>query len=253
MTTQLSRERLEALANLQSLECMALPASHAESAQMARMLLAGMDSEPVGVRSRWKDEGNGAGSWLYFTMNRYDALASDPTRDCELLYAAPPAPAIPDHLELIDKGRLMMLERSHQTLLDYRADSAWYWQGDEDDQPEILSCPVIMSVETLRELLAKSAPPAPVAVPSFVPPVIEPDYEVIKGILPTANPDEYACCIAADMWNACRAAMLKAGPVAVKCPKCGDTGLADSGGVQPWGEPISVPCDCTITAAPEQD
>ncbi|EBU1223408.1 DUF550 domain-containing protein [Salmonella enterica] len=47
--------------------------------------------------------------------------------------------------------------------------------------------------------------PAPV-----VPPAIEPDYEVIKGILPTANPDEYACCIAADMWNACRAAMLQA-------------------------------------------
>ena len=47
--------------------------------------------------------------------------------------------------------------------------------------------------------------------PAFVPPAIEPDYEVIKGILPTANPDEYACCIAADMWNACRAAMLQAG------------------------------------------
>ncbi|EAY7886566.1 DUF550 domain-containing protein [Salmonella enterica] len=41
-----------------------------------------------------------------------------------------------------------------------------------------------------------------------VPPAIKPDYEVIKSILPTANPDEYACCIAADMWNACRAAML---------------------------------------------
>lgn len=48
--------------------------------------------------------------------------------------------------------------------------------------------------------------PAPV-----VPDAIEPDYEVIKAILPTANPDEYACCIAADMWNACRAAMLEAG------------------------------------------
>ncbi|EPM4703263.1 DUF551 domain-containing protein [Salmonella enterica] len=48
--------------------------------------------------------------------------------------------------------------------------------------------------------------PAPV-----VPPAIEPDYEVIKAILPTSNPDEYACCIAADMWNACRAAMLHAG------------------------------------------
>lgn len=42
-----------------------------------------------------------------------------------------------------------------------------------------------------------------------VPPAIEPDYKVIKGILPTANPDEYACCIAADMWNACRAYMFQ--------------------------------------------
>ncbi|WP_455872120.1 hypothetical protein [Serratia proteamaculans] len=48
-----------------------------------------------------------------------------------------------------------------------------------------------------------TAPPAPA-----VPDAIEPTYEAIKAILPTANPDEYACCIGADMWNACRAAML---------------------------------------------
>ncbi|EAV4774633.1 DUF551 domain-containing protein [Salmonella enterica] len=52
--------------------------------------------------------------------------------------------------------------------------------------------------------LVSKEQPAPV-----VPPAIEPDYKVIKSILPTANPDEYACCIAADMWNACRAAMLQ--------------------------------------------
>lgn len=45
----------------------------------------------------------------------------------------------------------------------------------------------------------------------MVPPAIKQDYKVIKSILPTANPDEYACCIAADMWNACRAAMLQGG------------------------------------------
>jgi len=28
------------------------------------------------------------------------------------------------------------------------------------------------------------------------------------------------------------------------CPKCNDTGMADSGGVQPWGEPIEIECDC---------
>lgn len=55
-------------------------------------------------------------------------------------------------------------------------------------------------------MLYRHAQPVPV-----VPPAIEPDYEVIKAILPTSNPDEYACCIAADMWNACRSAMLQAG------------------------------------------
>lgn len=49
--------------------------------------------------------------------------------------------------------------------------------------------------------------PAPV-----VPDVMEPTIEAIKRILPTSNPDEYAACIGADMWNACRAAMLAAAP-----------------------------------------
>ncbi|SYV77013.1 hypothetical protein [Klebsiella pneumoniae] len=48
--------------------------------------------------------------------------------------------------------------------------------------------------------------PAPV-----VPDVMEPTIEAIKRILPTSNPDEYAACIGADMWNACRAAMLSGG------------------------------------------
>ncbi|EPK7525594.1 hypothetical protein P7S38_002451 [Klebsiella variicola] len=34
------------------------------------------------------------------------------------------------------------------------------------------------------------------------------------------------------------------------CPKCNDTGLADSGGVQPWGEPILIECDCRTEPAP---
>ena len=33
------------------------------------------------------------------------------------------------------------------------------------------------------------------------------------------------------------------------CPKCGGTGMADSGGFQPWGEPILIECDCQ--AAPQ--
>lgn len=30
------------------------------------------------------------------------------------------------------------------------------------------------------------------------------------------------------------------------CIKCNDTGEADSGGVQPWGEGINIPCDCEL-------
>lgn len=36
------------------------------------------------------------------------------------------------------------------------------------------------------------------------------------------------------------------------CPKCGGTGMADSGGVQPWGEPIEIECDCQFED-PEND
>lgn len=32
------------------------------------------------------------------------------------------------------------------------------------------------------------------------------------------------------------------------CIKCNDTGEADSGGVQPWGEGINIPCDCAPAA-----
>lgn len=31
-----------------------------------------------------------------------------------------------------------------------------------------------------------------------------------------------------------------------KCPKCNNTGMADSGGVHPWGEPILIECDCVV-------
>lgn len=61
-----------------------------------------------------------------------------------------------------------------------------------------------------------TAPPAPA-----VPDVIEPTYEAIKAILPTANPDEYACCVGADMWNACRGAMLRHLPDGENCWTCG--------------------------------
>lgn len=79
---------------------------------------------------------------------------------------------------------------------DDNGETDWYW--DDCDAG------FYKQYAADRRRIVYTATPAPV-----VPPAIEPDYEVIKSILPTANPDEYACCIAADMWNACRAAMLQ--------------------------------------------
>ena len=110
MKAQLSRERLEALANLQSLECMALPASHAESAEMARMLLAGMDSVPVA----WTDEQElrdleKSGCAYLFSVNPITPNA-DPRRVIRL-YAAPPATvAVPDELTREEYKRRFMEE-----------------------------------------------------------------------------------------------------------------------------------------------
>lgn len=39
-------------------------------------------------------------------------------------------------------------------------------------------------------------------------------------------------------------------PSAPVCGKCAGTGEADSGGIQPWGEPIFIPCDCREPGAP---
>lgn len=128
--------------------------------QAYKELLAAIDIEPVSISHDTRE-------FLAESIN--DALCQDsPTEldnqlaaDIEKLlqpvYSVRPASIeVPDHMELIEKGRLWLLERAYRTLLDYRADNLWYWQGDEDDQPEILSCPVIMSAETLRDLIASS-------------------------------------------------------------------------------------------------
>ncbi|WP_396610168.1 DUF551 domain-containing protein [Klebsiella pneumoniae] len=78
--------------------------------------------------------------------------------------------------------------------------------------------------------LYRHAQPVPV-----VPDVMEPTIEAIKRILPTSNPDEYAACIGADMWNACRAAMLQASPVCT-CPS-GDGSLRWPCPVHPGNSP----------------
>ena len=60
------------------------------------------------------------------------------------------------------------------------------------------------------------------------------DYLVIN------NDGDYANWITADLWEFWQASR-EAFNV---CPKCGGTGMADSGAVQPWCEPIEIECDC---------
>lgn len=41
-----------------------------------------------------------------------------------------------------------------------------------------------------------------------------------------------------------RDAFLKWAKERLPCVECDDTGMADSGGTHPWGECISIPCQC---------
>ncbi|WP_333896617.1 hypothetical protein [Mixta calida] len=38
-----------------------------------------------------------------------------------------------------------------------------------------------------------------------------------------------------------------------QCQKCAGTGMADSGGTQPWGEPILIECDCQLEQQGQSD
>jgi hypothetical protein len=58
------------------------------------------------------------------------------------------------HAEAV--ARVSRLEAEVEVRRRESRDGAWYWQGDGEDYPESLGCPVIMSAETLRELLAKA-------------------------------------------------------------------------------------------------
>lgn len=194
--------------------------------ELARIALASLEAEPVGeiVLGEYDDGGchpdarvaciaaDGQADWGNF---------KDGTR----LYAAPPSPAEIDERDAFNAWN----NDENLPIAGVGAkNAAWLaWQA----RAKLYAPPAQVSVHEAAPVAYIFKHPAgrlfwsltdesnkgqsdvmPVysaPVSAFVPPAIEPDYEVIKGILPTANPDEYACCIAADMWNACRAAMLQ--------------------------------------------
>lgn len=155
--------------------------------ELARAMLASLEREQVRrEHAEWSDKTFGdvgpVGALKHLSKEALEAAAdpSDPLEWADmqfLLWDAQRRMGISD--EFITRAMIEKLEinKSRQ------------WPEPKDGEPRL----------HIKEQ------PAPV-----VPPAIEPDYEVIKGILPTTNPDEYACCIAADMWNACRADLLQA-------------------------------------------
>lgn len=131
-------------------------------------------------------------------------MASEPDRSVEVRYLAPPGYVMVPKVVTPEIGNTIN-EVGQRCTCGNCSQRLW--------DLLLASAPVQVDIEMLASTL-KNAPLAPSDNQGrprapVVPPAIEPDYKVIKSILPTANPDEYACCIAADMWNACRAAMLQ--------------------------------------------
>lgn len=179
-----------------------LPAEEAE--ELARIALASLEAEPIGA---------------FHIADQLVGGTSDYIKDGEWpidngvieVYAAPPATVVPEKLPCsveLKPGLIIGKGCKTETLLTaLRRRADYYAKIDTFTPAERAEHDA--SIEAFKAMLPTPAdsqgrPRVPV-----VPPAIEPDYKVIKSILPTANPDEYACCIAADMWNACRAAMLQ--------------------------------------------
>ncbi|HIF3244892.1 TPA: molecular chaperone DnaJ [Salmonella enterica] len=171
-------------------------------AEVTRIALASLEAKPVAWMCE-DEEGREYNSSNEFSCGRFGVP----------LYAAPPAPVVPEKLPCsveLKPGLIIGKGCKTETLLTALRRRADYYAKIDAFTPEELA-EHDASIEAFKAMLPTPAdsqgrPRAPV-----VPPAIEPDYKVIKSILPTANPDEYACCIAADMWNACRTAMLQGG------------------------------------------
>lgn len=174
--------------------------------KLARIALESLEAEPIGA---------------FHIADQLVGGTSDYIKDGEWpidngvieVYAAPPATVVPEKLPCsveLKPGLIIGKGCKTETLLTaLRRRADYYAKIDTFTPAERAEHDA--SIKAFKAMLPTPAdsqgrPRAPV-----VPPAIKQDYKVIKSILPTANPDEYACCIAADMWNACRAAMLQGG------------------------------------------
>lgn len=104
------------------------------------------------------------GGHLGQTPESFDYV-TEPCPDC----AAPPVPrsddaapresTVPPGYTLVENGSLQVLEQRARVMSSLRNEEVWYWQGDGHDFPESIACPVVMSADTLRGMLAAATAP----------------------------------------------------------------------------------------------
>ncbi|EPV8482105.1 DUF551 domain-containing protein [Klebsiella quasipneumoniae] len=106
------------------------------------------------------------------------------------------------------------------------------------DGEQVVQCPYPCGWDTLNKLAIQDAAFVALALVAG-----EPATESIRSAV-ISNNDRLLKVI-----SFCRDAMPNPKSVVTQkeCQKCKGTGIADSGGVQPWGEPISIECDCATS------
>ncbi|EBP0013667.1 hypothetical protein HX37_23455 [Salmonella enterica] len=182
-----------------------------EQMELARSVLASLDAEPAGYHVIRECGKVGCSVATLEEAEKTRDFWNKKWTIRPYFYTAPPVPVVPEKLPCsveLKPGLIIGKGCKTETLLTALRRRADYYAKIDAFTPEERA-EHDASIEAFKAMLPTPAdsqgrPRAPV-----VPPAIEPDYKVIKSILPTANPDEYACCIAADMWNACRDAMLQ--------------------------------------------
>ncbi|HBY5110655.1 TPA: hypothetical protein MIV64_14050 [Klebsiella pneumoniae] len=188
----ITREQLLEIIETDHVQC-------GEASYLARMALAAMDSEPVELPIDYLQGHKDGLEWAAKLAEANhpetgDWLYDDPIELAKAIRKGPDMPPVqPVADSEPDRNPVLAYADSYRDMAKQGVESVPIWS-------------VITDLERNIAPLYRHPQPAPV-----VPDVMEPTIEAIKRILPTSNPDEYAACIGADMWNACRAAMLNGG------------------------------------------
>lgn len=132
MTAQLSRERLEEIVNAAGLEpCDADEVFDSikcwELVKMARMLLAGMDREPVGYRYRFVSARGVAAKWTF--VETLEEANPSLFYEVQQVYAAPPAQVAEPKKSNTDYFDTLALDTAREIMFDVNR-SADFLGGD---------------------------------------------------------------------------------------------------------------------------